>query len=99
MEALALLEKKVSSLIELIKSQREACEKLQAEKLELENNLLETEVSYKNLQEQYLQLQQTVENLETSLLSDKQKLDQEKELTQLFVDGLLKNIDSVTQSE
>jgi predicted nucleic acid-binding Zn-ribbon protein len=99
MEALALLEKKVSSLIELVKSQRESCEKLQAEKLALENYLLETEVSYKNLQEQYLQLQQTVENLETSLLSDKQKLDQEKELTQLFVDGLLKNIDSITQSE
>lgn len=99
MEALALLEKKVSLLIELVKSQREACEKLQAEKLALENYLLETEVSYKNLQEQYLQLQQTVENLETSLLSDKQKLDQEKELTQLFVDGLLKNIDSITQSE
>lgn len=99
MEALALLEKKVSSLIELIKSQRDECEKLRLEKLELETKLLKADESCQNLQEQYLQLQQTVENLETSLLTDKHELDQEKELTKMFVDGLLKNIDSVTQSE
>lgn len=99
MEALALLEKKVLTLVDLVKSQREHIEKLSLEKEELHAKLQSVEKSYAELQEQYLQLQQTLENLESSLLGGKEELDHEKELTKLFVDGLLKNIDSISQGE
>ena len=99
MEALALLEKKIVALVDLIKQQREQIVELSLQKEDLLTKSHMVEKAYAELQEQYLQLQQTAENLEASLLGGKEELDHEKELTKMVVDGLLKNIDSITQSE
>lgn len=78
MDALEMLEKKVLSLLELIKN------------LKSENA---------NLVEENKQLKGKIEELETLVLRDKDDLDQEKELTKMVVDGLIKNIDSLISNE
>lgn len=78
MEALAILERKVTELLQLVKE-------LKAEKNRLQGLNQELELK--------------VEALEHSLLIDRQELDQEKELTKVFVDGLISNIDSLVQNE
>ena len=51
------------------------------------------------LQEECKQLRDKVDVLETALLQDKDELDQEKELTKLVVDGLIKSIDNLVEGE
>lgn len=42
-------------------------------------------------------LNSTIESFEVSMLRSKQELDQEKELTKVAVDGLIKSIDSLVE--
>ena len=51
------------------------------------------------LNEEVKVLKDKIEALEMIILKDKDELDQEKELTKLVVDGLIKNIDSIVESE
>jgi len=51
------------------------------------------------LTEENRQLREKNDVLETMVLKEKDELDQEKELTKLVVDGLIKNIDSICESE
>jgi hypothetical protein len=44
-------------------------------------------------------LHEKIEALEMSMLKEKDDLDQEKEITKMVVDGLLKSIDSLVESE
>lgn len=44
-------------------------------------------------------LHEKIETLEMSMLKEKDDLDQEKEITKMVVDGLLKSIDSLVESE
>ena len=76
MEALAVLENKISELVELVN------------KLKKENTDLAAEKG---------RLQETLALMEGASLKDREKLDQEKELTKMAVDGLIKNIDSLVE--
>ncbi|MCL4380322.1 hypothetical protein M1466_02455 [Candidatus Dependentiae bacterium] len=78
MEALAILEKRVTDLLQLVKE------------LKAHNTQLQTDNTA---------LQAKVDSLENSLLTDRQELVQEKELTKLFVDGLINDIDSFVSAE
>ena len=51
------------------------------------------------LSEENTKLKEKIDNLETALLSEQSDLDEEKELTKLVVDGLIKDIDSLVSSE
>jgi regulator of replication initiation timing len=42
-------------------------------------------------------LKSTIDGFEVSMLKSKQELDQEKELTKVAVDGLIKSIDSLVE--
>lgn len=44
-------------------------------------------------------LNEKIDALEMSMLKEKDDLDQEKEITKMVVDGLLKSIDSLVESE
>jgi len=83
MEALGLLEKKIKNLVELI------------EKLKQENALLKTENT--RLAEEKVQLSQTVKDAVVEHNKDLDKLSQEKALTKMVVDDLIKNIDSLVE--
>jgi len=52
-----------------------------------------------DLHEENKQLKEKVDALETIILKDKDELDQEKELTKLVVDGLIKSIDTIVEGE
>ena len=47
----------------------------------------------KVLKAKNIELQEKIDSLEMIILKDKEDLDQEKELTKLVVDGIIKNID------
>ncbi len=51
------------------------------------------------LSEENIKLKNDIENLETALLSDQNEVGQEKELTKLVVEGLIKDIDALVSSE
>lgn len=51
------------------------------------------------LNEENKSLREKIDALETIVLKEKDELDQEKELTKMVVDGLIKNIDSIVESE
>lgn len=85
MEVLGVLEKKLADLVELAKRLKDKSEQLQ------EKNTA--------LAQENVQLHERIETLETSLLNDKEELYQEKELTKLVVDGLIKSIDSLVENE
>lgn len=99
MEALALLEQKVKDLVELARLQKSELAQLKSANQLLAQNLLDKEKECADLQEKFLQLQHENEQLTVSLAGGQQELDHEKELTKMFVDGLLKNIESITQNE
>ena len=52
-----------------------------------------------SLVKENVKLQKKVGSLELSVLSDKKKIDQEKELTKEVVDELIKSIDTLVGSE
>jgi len=95
MEVLSLLEKRIASLLELTK------------KLQIENNTVKAENS--KLVEDNLQLAQQVEHLTNKMKSiegavvenskDLDELSQEKALTKMVVDDLIKSIDSFVKKE
>lgn len=78
MEVLALLEKKIVSLLDLIKQ-------LKAENAQLtkENN----------------EFLQKIKTLEDNVICGNEELNNEKELTKMVVNDLLKNIDSLVNNE
>lgn len=78
MDALHMLEKRVSDLIERLKQ------------LKIENDLLVKENN---------DLRHQVESMETSLLHGKAVVEEEKTLTKLLLDDLIKNIDSLVSSD
>ena len=43
------------------------------------------------------ELKSTIDSFEASMLKSKQELDQEKELTKVAIDGLIKSIDSLVE--
>lgn len=85
MEVLGLLEKKIEGLVLLTK-------KLQEEKdhLALEN---------KELRDLNESLREQMVSLEDSLLKSSEGLSEEKKLTKMVVDGLIKSIDSLIENE
>jgi len=93
MEALGLLEKKIKNLVELIG------------KLKDENAKLKTENS--RLKDENIKLLSKIEDVERTMESTKgsileqgknlEELSQEKELTKIVVDDLIKSIDSFVQ--
>lgn len=85
MEALGILEKKLADLVDL------------AKKLKNENN----ELIQKNdkLVVENLQLCEKLEMLESSVINQTDELKQEKQITKMVVDGLIKSIDNLIQNE
>lgn len=71
-------------------------EKKISDLLEVTKNLKEKNAA---LTEENKQLQIKVDELETVILKDKEEIDQEKELTKLVVDGLIKSIDSLKSEQ
>jgi len=82
---LGVLEKKLADLVELAKRLKEQNDDLRAKN--------------SSLVQENLSFQERVESLELSLLKDKEDLSQEKELTKMVVDGLIKSIDSLVENE
>lgn len=66
---------------------------------DLLNVVKERNCSIAELTEENKSLREKIDLLETAILKDRDELDQEKELTKLVVDGLIKNIDSIVESE
>jgi predicted nucleic acid-binding Zn-ribbon protein len=89
MSLLQSLEKKIVSLIELVKT------------LKHENNRLQKDIS--GLEEDNKKFKKQVEMLESSMLKENnrlhEQLQKEKELTKTVVDDLIKNIDAIVGSE
>jgi len=109
MEALGILEGKISVLLELIK-------KLKAENAGLKNEISrlkteckqllqeKTQLSADNavLKEDVKRLANKLETVEKSVLANDKSLDslnQEKKEAKLFIDDLIKDIDSLVKSE
>jgi hypothetical protein len=84
-EALGILEKKLASLVDLAKKLKEENQDLR------EKNCL--------LSEENLQLHEKLDFLESASVNKSDMLNQEKEITKMVVDGLIKNIDSLIESE
>ncbi|MDR3645936.1 MAG: cell division protein ZapB [Candidatus Babeliales bacterium] len=75
----------LSSLEKKVMDLLDSSKKLRSENIELaEKNQL---------------LHEKIDALEMSMLKEKDDLDQEKEITKMVVDGLLKSIDSLVESE
>lgn len=85
MEALGILEKKLADLVELAKKFKDQNSKLE------ENN--------KFLQEENAQLKDQILSFEEALLKNSENLSEEKELTKMVVDGLIKSIDTLIENE
>lgn len=66
---------------------------------DLLNVVKERNSTITELTEENKSLKEKIDLLETAILKDRDELDQEKELTKLVVDGLIKNIDSIVESE
>jgi regulator of replication initiation timing len=87
-EALGILEKKINGLIERIKELKE------------ENALLSEHNSV--LLTENMQMKDRLESVESTLMSrhqSEQEFDQERSLTKLMVEDIIKNIDSIVQPE
>lgn len=93
MEALALLEGKIKSLVELISKLKEEGARLKAENYKLEEENLK-------LLERVSGLENRLDTFEGAAVEKNKSLNelsQEKELTRVFVDDLIKSIDSLVQ--
>ncbi|OGB84598.1 hypothetical protein A3F66_06400 [candidate division TM6 bacterium RIFCSPHIGHO2_12_FULL_32_22] len=85
MQALGILEKKLADLVELAKDLKEKNMKLSA--------------TNDNLREENKQLQDRLERLESSTVTQSDELNQEKQITKMVIDGLIKSIDNLMESE
>jgi len=85
METLQLLEQRVSQLIARVK--------------ELKEHNLQLAEQNKQLEAEQAELFKKIDSMEVSMLSSKESLYEEKELTRFAVDELIKNIDSLVGSE
>ena len=85
MEPLHILEQKITQLVELVKHLQSVNTRL----LE-ENN---------NLAMQKIDLAKKIEDLETCMLTGTVTLEEEKALTKMVVDDLIKSIDSLVSNE
>lgn len=65
----------------------------------LENKISDLLKLVKVLQAKNIELQEKIDSLEMIILKDKEDLDQEKELTKLVVDGIIKNIDAIKSEQ
>ena len=109
MEALGILENKISALLGLIKklkmqnsSLKEECEQLRAESAQLAKEKAKLSADNAALGKEVDQLTKELEELEESVLANDKSLDvlnQEKSETKLFIDDLIKDIDSLVKSE
>ena len=95
MQVLHLLEKKIGSLLELIKSLKEENSKLKAENASLKEK--NAHISQKNttLELEVKSIQDAVSERGTNL----NELNQEKAMTKIVVNDLIKNIDSFIKEE
>jgi regulator of replication initiation timing len=95
MDALKIFEEKLVKLAEKIKD-------LLAENSQLAEEAKELRTENSNLAEENAQLAAKLSMLEKSLLDDSRRIDelrQEKELTRLVVDDLIKSIDSLVENQ
>jgi len=95
MEALSLLEKKIVSLLDLINKLKVENTELKSENDKLTKDNIKLLQSVKDLTEK-------LEAIEKSVFDSSKDLDelsQEKELTKIVVDDLIKNIDSFVKEE
>lgn len=109
MEALSILENKISSLLELIKglkaengSLKKECEQLKTEGVQLTEERARLHDENAELHEHIEQLTSKLEAMEKSVFAhdkDVETLSQEKAETKLLIDDLIKDIDSLVKSE
>lgn len=95
MDALKIFEEKLTKLAERIKE-------LSAENSQLLEETKELRTENSNLVEENAQLSAKVSLLEKNLMDDSRRIDelkQEKELTKLVVDDLIKSIDSLVENQ
>jgi|ERR1700733_2645989 predicted nuclease with TOPRIM domain len=95
MDALKILEEKITSLVELIN-------KLKTENAELKTENANLAQELAQVGEENSQLSSKLLAVEGSLQKDSHRLDelkQEKELTRIVVDDLIKSLDSLVESQ
>lgn len=109
MEALGILEKKISVLLDIVKKLKiqnsglkSECEQLKAEGAQLTREKAKLSADNAALSEEVDQLVTELESLEKTVHVNDKSLDalnQEKSETKLFIDDLIKDIDSLVKSE
>ncbi|MCK5632622.1 hypothetical protein KAH94_02655 [bacterium] len=109
MEALNVLENKILTLLSFIKklkvendSLKKECEQLKIECTELTSNQVKINEENTSLHKNVEQLTKKLETIEESMLLNNKGMDllnQEKVETKLLIDDLIKDIDSLVESE
>jgi len=109
MEALNLLENKISALLDIVKrlkaengGLKKECEQLGVERTRLAEEKAKLEEINAALRKEVGQLTTRLESVEGALLTNDEnmdKLNQEKTETKVLIDELIKDIDSLVESE
>jgi len=109
MEALGVLENKISVLLDLVKKLKaentglkKECDRLKTESAQLLEEKTQLNADNAVLKEDVKRLANKLETVEKSVLASDKSVDvlnQEKKETKLFIDDLIKDIDSLVKSE
>lgn len=76
-----------------------ALSELEKKFCDLEKLVKKMKTENSDLMKEKKELIEKIDVLETAMLRDKDELDQEKELTKMVVDGLIKSIDTMVENE
>ena len=102
MEVVLVLEEKIKILIAMVKSMKDDYASLQSKYDSLQNEAAQLKVENNDLIESNAQLTFQLNTIEKSILKETghvQELTEERSITRLVLDDLIKSIDSIVENE
>jgi hypothetical protein len=102
MEVVLILEEKIKALVVMVKGMKDQHDTLQSKCDLLENEIAELKAENNKLTEGNAQLIFQLNTVEKSILQETghvQELTEERSITRLVLDDLIKSIDSIVESE
>src|SRR5258708_1614964 len=102
MEVLLMLEEKVKTLVAVVKSMKEQQNALQSKYDSLKTEIVELKAENAKLAEGNAQLTFQLNTIESSMLKETghvQELTEERSITRLVLDDLIKSIDLIVENE